>query len=512
MSEHRPTTVWITGDQCTQLNSALQGSDKSKTVVLMIESIARAQQRPYHKRKLVLIYSVMRHFATALENLGWTVDYYAERKTFEEPLHEHLIKRKPTNFRMMEQSEYGVTERMIKTLGGIPCEVTEHTQFISSADDFESLHKTPESRITMETFYHKIRMKTGLLMDGKEPFGGSWNYDKENRLPATKSQKFRNPLESPADDVTCDVIDMVNRHFASHVGTVSKTTWNLAVTREDALNEAQDFFDNRLDLFGPNQDAMVTGEVSMNHSMLSAYINVGLLHPLELAREAESRYLNGTARLASVEVYVRQLIGWREYIWRVYRRLMPEYRLRNSLNAKNKLPEFFWTGDTDMNCMREAFSHVREFAYSHHILRLMILGNFSLLAALEPLAVNDWFWAMYIDGYDWVMVPNVIGMVLHADGGYVGTKPYAASANYINKMSDYCKKCKYDPKLVVGKDACPFNSLYWDFLARNYTKFENNHRMVMMMRNLTNKPEEQIKEIREQAKYYLNEMNKGNRI
>lgn len=165
-----------------------------------------------------------------------------------------------------------------------------------------------------------------------------------------------------------------------------------------------------------------------------------------------------------------------------------------------------------MNCMREAFSHVREFAYSHHILRLMILGNFSLLAALEPLAVNDWFWAMYIDGYDWVMVPNVIGMVLHADGGYVGTKPYAASANYINKMSDYCKKCKYDPKLVVGKDACPFNSLYWDFLARNYTKFENNHRMVMMMRNLTNKPEEQIKEIREQAKYYFNEMNKGNRI
>ncbi len=284
------------------------------------------------------------------------------------------------------------------------------------------------------------------------------------------------------------------------------------MTRKDALKEAADFFDNRIDLFGPYQDAMVTGEVSMNHSMLSAYINVGLLHPLELARDAESRYLNGSARLASVEGYVRQLIGWREYIWRVYWRLMPEYRERNSLNAKNALPEFFWTGDTDMNCMREAFSHVREFAYSHHILRLMILGNFSLLAALEPLAVNDWFWAMYIDGYDWVMVPNVIGMVLHADGGYVGTKPYAASANYINKMSDYCKKCKYNPKLVVGKDACPFNSLYWDFLARNYKKFAKNHRMIMMMRNLENKPEVQIKEIREQAKHYLDAMNKGQRI
>ncbi|MBS1954292.1 MAG: cryptochrome/photolyase family protein [Cyanobacteria bacterium SZAS-4] len=510
MSEHRPTTVWITGDQCTLLNSALQGCDKSRTVVLMIESIARAQQRPYHKRKLVLIYSVMRHFAAELKKSGWTVDYYPERKTFEEPLKEHLSKRKPKKFRMMEQSEYGVTERMIKTLGGIPCEVTQHTQFISSADDFESLHKTPDSRITMETFYHKMRVKTGLLLDGKEPFGGSWNYDKENRQPASKSQKFLKPLESPADEMTGDVIDMVNRHFADHIGIVSKDTWNLAVTREDALKEAADFFDNRLDMFGPYQDAMVTGEVSMNHSMLSAYINVGLLHPLELAREAESRYLAGTARLASVEGYVRQLIGWREYIWRVYWRLMPEYRQRNSLNAKNDLPEFFWTGDTGMNCMREALSHVREFAYSHHILRLMILGNFSLLAALEPLAVNDWFWAMYIDGYDWVMVPNVIGMVLHADGGYVGTKPYAASANYINKMSDYCKKCKYDPKLVVGKDACPFNSLYWDFLARNYAKFENNHRMIMMMRNLTNKPEEQIKEIREQAKKYLDAMRNGN--
>ncbi len=512
MSEHRATTVWITGDQCTLLNSALQGCDKSKTVVLMIESIARAQQRPYHKRKLVLIYSVMRHFAAELESLGWTVDYYAERKTFEEPLQEHLTRRKPKNFRMMEQSEYGVTERMMKTLNGIPCEVTPHTQFISSADDFESLLKTPDSRITMETFYHKMRMKTGLLMDGKEPFGGSWNYDKENRQPASKSQKFLKPLQSPADDVTCDVIHMVNRHFSSHIGTVSKETWNLAVTRADALNEAADFFEHRLDLFGPYQDAMVTGEVTMHHSMLSAYINVGLLHPLELARNAESCYLNGTARLASVEGYIRQLIGWREYIWRVYWRLMPEYRLRNSLNAKNALPDFFWTGDTDMNCMREALSHVREFAYSHHILRLMILGNFSLLAALEPLAVNDWFWAMYIDGYDWVMVPNVIGMVLHADCGYVGTKPYAASANYINKMSDYCKKCKYDPKLVVGSDACPFNSLYWDFLSRNYTKFENNHRMIMMMRNLTNKPEQQIKEIRQQAKHYLDAMNNGDRI
>jgi deoxyribodipyrimidine photolyase-related protein len=512
VSNHRATTVWITGDQCTLQNSALVDCDQKNTTVLMIESIARAKQRPYHKRKLVLIYSVMRHYAAELKKSGWHVDYFEERDNFEDALKEHIQTRKPKQFRMMEQSEFGVTERMIKNLGDIPCHVTPHTQFISSAEDFESLHKTPDSRITMETFYHKMRMKTGLLMDGKEPFGGSWNYDKENRQPAGKALHFSKPLVSHADKVTADVIDMVNRHFTAHPGTVSKSTWNLAVTRVDALKEAEDFFDNRLDLFGPYQDAMVTGEVSMNHSMLSAYINVGLLHPLELAREAESRYLNGTARLASVEGFVRQLIGWREYIWRVYWRLMPEYRKRNSLKASNSLPEFFWTGDTDMNCMREALSHVREFAYAHHILRLMVLGNFSMLAALEPVEVNDWFWAMFIDGYDWVMVPNVIGMVLHADGGYVGTKPYAASANYINKMSDYCKKCKYNPKLVVGKDACPFNSLYWDFLARNYQKFENNHRMVMMMRNLTGKSEEQISEIRDQAKHYLTVMAKNERI
>lgn len=511
-ASERTTTVWITGDQCTLQNSALSGCDKASTTVLMVESIKRAELRPYHKRKLVLIYSVMRHFAAELEREGWTVDYYAERASFLDGLKEHIEARRPKKFRMMEQSEYGITEKMVKLLDEIPCEVTPHTQFISTKEEFESLHKNADSRVTMETFYHKMRIKTGLLMDGDKPFGGRWNFDAENRQPPDRKMSFPAPLATKADKVTADVIDMVNRHFASHVGTVSADTWNLAVTREDALKEAQDFFDNRLDLFGPYQDAMITGKVAMNHSMLSAYINVGLLHPLELCREAESRYIDGSARLSSVEGYTRQLIGWREYIWRVYWRLMPEYRNRNELGAHNPLPDFFWTGDTDMNCMHEALSHVQEFAYSHHILRLMVLGNFSLLAALEPKAVNDWFWAMYIDGYDWVMVPNVIGMVLHADGGYVGTKPYAASANYINKMSDYCKKCKYNPKIAVGDNACPFNSLYWDFLARNYEKFEHNHRMVMMVRNLENKSKSQLKEIREQAALYITAMNNGDRI
>jgi len=299
---------------------------------------------------------------------------------------------------------------------------------------------------------------------------------------ALREQSFSQPLASPADSITTDVITMVNHHFGDHPGSVSSESWNLAVTRESALAEAQDFFDHRLDQFGLTQDAMIAGQISMNHSMLSAYINVGLLHPLELAREAEHRYLTGVARLSSVEGYIRQLIGWREFVWRTYQRMMPEYRTRNTLNAHTPLPEFFWSTDTDMFCVKEGLTHVQERAYAHHILRLMILGNFCLLAGIEPIETNDWFWAMFIDGYDWVMVPNVIGLVLHADGGYVGTKPYAASANYINKMSNYCKKCRYNPKLTVGADACPFNSLYWDFLSRNFKTFQKNQRMQIIFR------------------------------
>jgi deoxyribodipyrimidine photolyase-related protein len=512
MNDKHRKTIWITGDQCSHANTALLDCDKASTTVLMIESISRARQRPYHKRKLVLIYSVMRHFAAELAELGWHVDYYAERQDFESALADHIAKYQPGRFGMMEQSEYGVIERMIAALGGLPCDVTPHCQFISTAADFESLHKDQNARVTMETFYRKMRVKTGILVDGKEPRGGAWNFDKENRNPPGNVHNFEEPLKTPADETTAAVIDMVNRHFPEHIGTVSRESWHLAVTRRDALAEAADFFDRRLDQFGPYQDAMLTGQVSMNHSMLSAYINAGLLHPLELAREAEQRYLDGSARLSSVEGFIRQLIGWREFVWRTYWRLMPDYRKRNGLAATNPLPAFFWSGDTDMFCLREALSHVREYAYSHHILRLMVLGNFSLLAGLQPEEVNDWFWAMYIDGYDWVMVPNVIGMVLHADGGYVGTKPYAASANYINKMSDYCKKCTYNPKLTTGKGACPFNALYWDFLHRNQDIFKNNHRMQMSYANLLRKSDDEVQSIRTQARDYMEVMARGEKL
>lgn len=493
------TTVWITGDQCSPFNSALAGCDPARTRVLMIESTTHARARPYHKRKLVLIYAVMRHFADDLRAAGWTVDYYASCADDQAAFDAHLAAWQPQQLRMMAQSEFGVIEGFsaLATERSLPFAVLPHGNFISEASDFDRLAKSESARVTMENFYRGMRKKTGLLMEGSGPVGGTWNYDAENREPPKAGMRFPTPRAFEPDPITCDVIAMVEREFADHPGIIG--TWSLPVTRRDALASLDDFILNRLDGFGPHQDAMILGERTMNHSLLSAAINVGLLHPLECCERAELAYRCGDARLQSVEGFIRQIIGWREYIWRIYWKMMPAYRTRNALDATIPLPRFFWTGDTDMNCLRESLAHVHETAYAHHILRLMILGNFALIAGFEPQETNDWFWAMFIDGYDWVMVPNVIGMTLHADGGYVGTKPYAASANYINKMSNYCRPCRYDPKKTEGDDACPFNSLYWDFLARNEVRFAKNVRMAMAIKNWQRRPEAAKVSVRSQA-------------
>lgn len=493
------TTIWITGDQCSMKNTALKSADKSKSVVLMIESVKRGNQIQYHKKKLVLIYSIMRHFALELEEAGWKVDYYKEYPDFGNAVKEHFDKHKTKKLLMMEQSEYKANERLQKLIPKeIEVEITAHCNFISTREEFEKLHKSKDSRVTMENFYRVMRKKTNLLMDGADPVGGSWNYDKSNRLPPDKDFKWKEIKRFEPDQITKDVIKMVDKYFGDHPGSTDNFIY--AVTRTDAVLAAQNFMKERLNEFGPHQDAMLEDKPFLNHSILSPYINTCLLHPLELARKAEEEYREGRAQLSSVEGFIRQLIGWREFVWRVYWRLMPEYKERNELSANHKVPEFFWTGKTKMRCMSDSLKTTIDNGYAHHIVRLMLLGNFSLIAGLSPLAVNEWFTQMFVDGYDWVMVPNVVGMTLHADGGYVGTKPYAASANYINKMSDYCKKCPYDLKLATGEKACPFNTLYWDFLIRNEDKFKSNHRMAMMMKNLAGKPDHWRAEIDKQAR------------
>ena len=476
-------TIWITGDQCSPRNSALAAADKQRDVVLMIESIARAQLIKYHKRKLVLIYSVMREFAEALRRDGWTVDYRRESPDFQAAFDAHLAGHKPGRVVMMEQSEHMARERFRKLVASrnVDLEETPHCNFISTQTEFDTLFKGKQ-RLTMETFYRAMRRKTGLLIDARgEPEGGAWNYDPDNRQPADPRMQFPQPFLPQVRETTNDVIAMVERHFGDHPGSIDE--WDLPVTREDALACARDFVAHRLDLFGPFEDAMLSGVRVLHHSRLSAAINVGLLHPMELAQMAERAYRDGKARLQSVEGFIRQLIGWREFMWQIYWRFMPEYRTRNALDADLPLPPLYWTGETKMACMADILRGVRATGWAHHIERLMVLGNFGLIAGVVPQELNDWFWAMFVDGYDWVMVPNVIGMSLHADGGVVGTKPYAGSANYINKMSNYCKGCAYDRKDSTGDNACPFNTFYWDFIGRNHDRFAKNQRMSMIVRS-----------------------------
>ncbi len=478
----------------------------------MIESFAYASRLPFHKRKLVLVYAAMRGFADDLRAAGWHVDYYAERDDLATPLGEHVAAYRPASVRAAAQSDFGATERLAAALRlhGLALEVTPHSNFISTAAEFAQLFERGQARVTMETFYRKMRRKTGLLMDGDQPAGGSWNFDADNRQPPKRGMQFPPEPRVPARAHVRDAIALVERRFPDHPG--STRDFDIPTTRADALAYADDFFAHRLDLFGPYEDAMLRGEARLYHSRLSAPLNLGLLHSLELCERAELAYRNGHARLSSVEGFVRQLIGWREFVWQVYWRLMPEYRTRNTLAADLPVPAFYLDGDTHMNCQREALGHVLDLGWAHHIERLMILGNFALLAGCEPQAMTDWFWYMFVDGYDWVMVPNVVGMTLHADGGFVGTKPYAASANYINKMSDYCKTCAYDPKKVVGENACPYNSLYWDFIARNEKRFAPNPRMSLPLRNWRAKEAAAKTAIRKHAKDLLARLRAGERL
>ncbi len=506
------TTVWIAGDQLSRDNSALHGLERSDTVVLLIESLARGRERPYHKRRLVMIYAAMRGFADDLRAAGWRVDYYAEREDYAGPLAEHIAAYRPQRMRMMRLADYGVSDGLNALVRGhgLEFEVTPHVNFVSTASEFEELFARGQARVTMETFYRRMRRKTGLLMEGEQPVGGAWNFDRDNRQPPQRGMRFPPQPDVPLRAHARDAIALVEREFPNHPGTIG--AFDIPTTRADALAYADDFFAHRLDNFGPYEDAMVTGEARLYHSRLSALVNLGLLHPLELCERAELAYRAGQARLSSVEGFIRQLIGWREFIWQTYWKMMPEYRTRNSLGATLPVPVFYRDGETDMFCTREAMRFVLGLGWAHHILRLMVLGNFALLAGIDPQAMTDWYWEMFVDGYDWVMVPNVVGMTLHADGGFVGTKPYAGSANYINKMSDYCGRCRYNPKKTVGDDACPYNALYWDFMARHEQRFARNTRMALPLRNWRAKDEAEKTAIRARAAELRERLAAGGRL
>lgn len=507
------TTIWLQANQLSLNNSALvYGRSAGNATVLVIESKQRASIYRYHKQKLVLLFSAMRHMAQRLTDEGFAVDYHAldadgkhKHDTFEEAMQMHIRKHKPDEIVMMELPDYhhaaGIPA-LAKRLG-VPIRILANTMFLTDRHEFARENKN-RKRMLMEHHYRTIRKRLGVMMDGEEPAGGKWNYDAENRKPFREDTKIPPPHSCPPDKVTAEVMNMVEALFPEHYGKASP--FSLPVTHEESVNALKHFIKHRLKHFGTYQDAMKKGEPLLFHSLISPLINIGLLEPLDVARNVEDAYRKGSVPLNAAEGFIRQIIGWREYMFGVYWMNMPAFAETNFLGADRKLPQFFWTGETEMQCLSECVRQALETGYLHHIQRLMVISNFATLAGLRPKEVLDWFMHLFIDAYDWVMVPNVMGMGMFADGGGISTKPYVSSGAYINKMSDYCNGCTYSVKEKTGEKACPFNYLYWHFLDINKKKLGNNQRMSMMYKLLEKKSATEMKDIRKSSGKFLNNL------
>lgn len=492
--------VWVAGDQLDADGSAFDGFDPVQDAVLLVEVRNAATYIPQHAQKLVLFFSALRHFAEAQRALGRRVHYSplddpANTGTFIGELGrwfrllapDAIVTTAPGNWRL---------EKALKSLQ-LPVEIRPDRHFLCSRAEFQAF-AAKRPRAILETFYRFMRTQLGVLMDARgEPIGAAWNFDKENRKPLpTRNGPPIPPMPSIAPDATTrEVMRLVAREFPTAPGRLD--TFAMPVTRAQALAALDDFVRHRLPLFGPYQDAMRSGEALIFHSGISAALNMHLLNPREVI-DAVVRNPAG-APIASVEGFVRQIVGWREFVHGQYWRHMPAMAAMNHLGADLPMPRFYWTGETDMRCLAEATRHTIDHAYAHHIERLMVLGLFALLLGVKPYDVHRWHMSMFRDSVDWVSLPNTLGMGQHADGGIIGTKPYVASGNYIDKMSDYCGKCRYDPRKTVGEDACPFSTLYYDFLARHRPRFERNARMRTQYLNLARKSAEELRAIRRSA-------------
>jgi deoxyribodipyrimidine photolyase-related protein len=508
---NKPTLIPILGDQLSHGLASLRDADKSAAVLLMMEVWDEATYVKHHKQKIALIFSAMRHFAAELREAGWQVDYVTltdpdNAGSFTGELARAIERHDPAAIRAVEASEWRVREAQEQWADKFACSVKilRDDRFICSAAEFNDWAEG-RKELRMEFFYREMRKKTGLLMqeDGK-PIGGAWNFDAENRASPDKNMSPPPTPKFAPDDVTQEVIALVEERFAEHFGTLDGFHW--PVTRKEALQAADAFFAERLTDFGKYQDAMVHGSDDLFHSMLSTSLNCGLLDPLELCQRAEAAYAAGDAPLNSVEGFIRQIIGWREYVRGFYWHQMPGLAEANELEAIRPLPEFYWTGETDMRCMADCIRTTHDDAHAHHIQRLMVLGNFALLAGINPQDVEDWYLAVYADAYDWVELPNVAAMVLYADGGMLASKPYAASGNYINKMSDYCKECSYSPAKKTGEGACPFNPLYWHFMDRHRERLSKNHRIGRIYATWDRMGEEKQRDYLESADRFLGKL------
>ncbi len=488
--------IWILGDQLSLQQAALKSCQhQTNTPVIFIESLDHIQIRPYHSQKLVLIWSAMRHCAEELAQLQYVVTYKMATD-FQTALQEWIEVNQITELRVMTPNDKPFTQ-IIQNLQ-LPCPITliPNNQFLWSTTEFINWAKS-RKRLLMEDFYRKGRRRFQVLMEDKQPIGGQWNLDKENRH--TPKGELHPPPANwfTPDAITIDVIDKVDSLSHLTYGEIEPFYWG--VNRQQALQVLDWFIQHRLSDFGTYQDAMITGEQTMWHALISPYLNIGLLQPLEVIQAAETAYKQHQLPLNSVEGFIRQVLGWREYMYGIYHFVDTEYAEKNWFEHTQPLPEFFWNGETKMNCLHQIITQIKSTGYAHHIQRLMVLSNFALIAGISPQAVENWFHAVFIDAYDWVMQTNVIGMGLFADGGVLASKPYAASANYINKMSDYCKSCVYSHKERTGENACPFNFFYWDFLDRHREKLQTQGRMSLILKHLDKMSSEELQSIHQQA-------------
>jgi deoxyribodipyrimidine photolyase-related protein len=496
-------TIWILGDQLLDQHPALQAAleevDLGEVVILFIESTQKIQQRLYQRKKLVLLLSAMRHYAQELRGRRIEVDYI-QADSFMEGLQKHIQKYQPERLLTMAAASYQGRRQQhaLQDRLGVEVEVIPNTQFLMGKYD-PIPDPDPGKRYVMENFYRAMRKHFDVLMKDGKPLGGQWNFDKENR------ERLPKDLELPADPsfrpdrITREVMAEV-AEFPDHVGSVDN--FQYAVTRKQATQAFQHFLEQKLPDFGPYEDAMTVRSHSLFHSVLSPYLNIGLLDPMELIKSVEDAYTEGVAPLNSVEGFIRQVLGWREFMYWQYWRLMPGMLEMNAWEAHRPLPDFVWTGETDMACLQHAISRALDTGYNHHIERLMLLCNFFMLTGTAPKAVNDWFLTVYIDAYDWVMPPNVIGMGLNADGGLIATKPYIASANYINRMGEFCRECHYNHRERTGEGACPYNFLYWNFILQHEKRLRSNPRTSRSVLGLRHLSEEERVQVRGQAERF----------
>ena len=527
--------VFILGDQLDEDSSAFDGFDPALDRVLMVEAFEESTHVWSHKIRTTLFLSAMRHFADRLKQRGWSVDYRAMDTHGDKRLADGLLAAiaehqpqavigvEPGDLRVRQQIEDAVQGAIksgaartrihsSKPLNDTQKEPKNDVSggFLSWREDKHFLCGLPQFRkwagktasLRMEFFYRTMRKQYKVLVEGKdndEPVGGKWNFDADNRKSFGKAgpQHVPKAIAYKPDAMTQDVIKLVNTQFAAHPGRLDDFNW--PVTREQALVALKDFIDNRLPQFGPHEDAMWTNLDFGWHSLLSSSLNLKLINPLEVVLAAEAAYKKHDLDLASVEGFIRQILGWREFMRGVYFLDMPELKTANHYGHTNALPKWYWTGDTHMNCMKQRIGQTLKNGYSHHIQRLMITGMFGVTAQISPQEVCDWYLAVYVDAVEWVELPNVAGMALFANGGRFTSKPYVASGAYVKRMSNYCSDCKYEPETRVGVNACPMTTLYWNFLDKHEETFGSNPRTVLMVKNLQRMTPELRAGVRERA-------------